>query len=99
MSCEALECIVSIAGYLGRLSSYHIRCRPFGIARTALTGPLPAGNLNVLWGSRSPLCKLYSSTQLFRRPAYMKLPSGDQQALIQNGGVPFDGLMRAIGFD
>ena len=54
-----------------RNMAYQTRCLAFGIARTALTAPLTLGNLNVLWGSLSPLCKLYSSTVPFLLPAYM----------------------------
>lgn len=48
---------------------YQMRCLPFGIALTALTGPLPAGNLNVRTASRKPLWRSYSSTVPFLRPA------------------------------
>lgn len=35
--------------------AYHTRCRPLGIAFTAVTGPLPWGNLNTRSGVRRPL--------------------------------------------
>jgi hypothetical protein len=79
--------------------SYQMRCLPLGIARTALTGPLTLGNLKVLLGSRRPLCKLYSSTDPFLLPAYIKLPSGDQQAFMHHGGVLRVCDSRATGFD
>src|SRR5205823_1085915 len=77
--------------------TYHIRCLPFGIALTALTAPLTLGNLKVRLGSLRPLWRLYSSTVPFLRPAYMKLPSGDQHAFIHQGGVLREGVIRATG--
>lgn len=46
----------------------HNSPRPLGMHRTALTAPLPAGKRSVLLGSLNPLCRLYSSTQLFLLP-------------------------------
>ena len=61
---------VYLCAYEGGVwSTYQMRCRPLGIARTALTVPLTLGNLNVRRGSRRLLCRLYSSTVPFRRPA------------------------------
>lgn len=34
------------------LKTHHTRCLPLGIARTALTAPLPGGNFKVLSGSQ-----------------------------------------------
>lgn len=79
--------------------TYQTRCFPLGIALTAVTGPLPLGNLKVLWGSLKLLCKEYSSTVPFLLPAYKKLPSGDQQVPVHHGGTPNFGLIVATGFD
>ena len=49
--------------------TYHIRCLPFGIARTELTGPLPFGKRKVRSALRTPLWRLNSSTVPLRRPA------------------------------
>lgn len=77
-----------------------IRCLPFGIAWTAVTDPEFPGNRNVREGGLVSLCSEYSSTVPLRRPAYMKSPFVDQQALISawkrcknstlihHGGVP-----------
>jgi transcriptional activator SPT8 len=44
---------------------------PDGNSLSAVTGPLPCGNLKVRSAFLKPLCRLYSSTVPFRRPAYM----------------------------
>jgi hypothetical protein len=98
--CRMTRCRLSVHEVKGSSKrTYHNKCFPFGIVRTALTGPLTLGNLKVLLGSRKLLCKLYSSTEPFLRPAYIKFPSGDQQAFIHQGGVFPCGVIRATGFD
>jgi hypothetical protein len=55
-----------------RQQTYQIKCLPFGIPRTAYTGPDPCGNLKILAGSLFRVPRwwmLYSSTVPFLRPA------------------------------
>lgn len=94
-----------------KLVSFHVEkvlwekggCRPFGTHPSALTAPLPFGNLRVLVGAypmhndERVLRGLYSSTVLFRLPAYMKFPSELQHADMHHSGVPPGGGMRAMG--
>ena len=74
ISCDALRRLVSsdVLYYRDlKVMTYHTRCRPLTMGFTALTAPLPPGNLRTLSGSqpRLALWMSNSSTVPFRRPA------------------------------
>jgi hypothetical protein len=85
---STVELLVVMINVIETQVTYQTRWRPFGIALRALTGPLLLGNLKVLSGALSPWWRLNSSTVPFLLPAYIKLPSGLQQAPIHHGGTP-----------